>query len=94
MDLEMFYDYHHLIKKNLIYLMEKYEKIEMISNSENLSNYYRNALLQLPNHPILTMYDLDRVSTIPKIRTEMAYIIDNKDDIEEVKDYISNLVNF
>ena len=79
-------DYTYIIKRNLITLMEKYKHIDMEE-----SNHYKNALLQLPNHPILDVIDVENVYTTEKISHQIKQMIDTLKDLEEVTEYLDRL---
>lgn len=63
-------DYTYIIKRNLITLMDKYRDIKPA-----LSVDYKYALLQLPNHPILSAYDVEHIVMNDSIRRQVNNLI-------------------
>lgn len=79
-------DHTYIIKRNLITLMEKYKHIDTEE-----SNHYKNTLLQLPNHPILDVIDVENVYTTEKISNQIKQMIQTLNDLEEVTEYLDQL---
>lgn len=79
-------DHTYIIKRNLITLMEKYKHIDTEE-----SNHYKNTLLQLPNHPILDIIDVENVYTTEKISNQIKQMIQTLNDLEEVTEYLDQL---
>ena len=64
-----YFDYTNLIKRNIIHLMHEHA-------GSPLSTEYKAVLLQLPNHPILSVQDLYNVKTSVRIAMQMKHMID------------------
>lgn len=79
-------DHTYIIKRNLITLMEKYKHVDTEE-----SNHYKNTLLQLPNHPILDVIDVENVYTTEKISNQIKQMIQTLNDLEEVTEYLDRL---
>lgn len=84
-----FVDHGPRIKRNLIVLMNKYKELgkTMIPNVIHKAAVYKNALLQLPVHPILSEKDLKNINTYPFVLHQIQHIISTGKDLEEVIDY-------
>lgn len=66
--------------------MDKYKSIK-----PELSRDYKYALIQLPNHPILSMYDVEHIVMNDSIRRQMNELIANNQDLEEVVEHIDSV---
>jgi hypothetical protein len=73
-------DYTNIIKKNLIILMKKNEL-----NNPSLARQYKNTLLRLPLHPILSKDDLKNVESTQAIFDQINKIIETNSDLEEIE---------
>ena len=81
-------DYTNIIKRNLIVLMEKYQKTaENDSEAMYKKKLYRSSLLKLPCHPILSKDDIYNIKE-GTILQEIYKIIDNNDDLHEVIEFL------
>ena len=61
-------DYQPLIKRNLIESMHRHK-------DSHLGTQYKNALLLLPSHPILSLNDIEHMITSVKIANEMIEML-------------------
>jgi hypothetical protein len=73
-------DYTNIIKKNLIVLMKKNEL-----NNPTLARQYKNTLLRLPLHPILSKDDLKNVESTQTIFDQINKIIETNSDLDEIE---------
>ena len=73
-------DYTNIIKKNLIILMKKNEH-----NNPTLARQYKNTLLRLPLHPILSKDDLKNVESTQTIFDQINKIIETNSDLDEIE---------
>lgn len=73
-------DYTNIIKKNLIILMKKHEL-----NNPTLARQYKNTLLRLPLHPILSKDDLKNVESTQTIFDQINKIIETNSDVDEIE---------
>lgn len=73
-------DYTNIIKKNLIILMKKNEH-----NNPTLARQYKNTLLRLPFHPILSKDDLKNVESTQTIFDQINKIIETNSDLDEIQ---------
>lgn len=73
-------DYTNIIKKNLIILMKKHEL-----NNPTLARQYKNTLLRLPLHPILSKDDLKNVESTQTIFDQINKIIETNSDLDEIE---------
>ena len=82
-------DHGPLIKRNFIILMNKNQDLgkTMDSSVIHKAAVYKNALLQLPMHPILSEEDLKSIHTYPFVLQQMQYLISTGKDLEEVTEY-------
>ena len=71
-----FMDYQPLIKRTLIESMHRHR-------DSHLGMQYKNALLLLPSHPILSLDDIEHMITSVKIAKEMIEMIRTGDDFIE-----------
>jgi hypothetical protein len=79
-------DYTNIIKKNLIIMMKKNER-----NNPTLARQYKNTLLRLPLHPILSKDDLKDVESTLTIFNQMNKIMETNSDLEELEYFQNNL---
>lgn len=77
-------DYKNKIEYNLNILVKKYSNLK----ERFKVNAYKKALSQLPSE-ILTADDVKDVGG-KKTYEKMKFIIENNDDLQEVKDYVNN----
>jgi len=84
-------DHAPLIKRNLLLLMQKYEEGSKKKDADpdfaHKAAVYKNALLQLPMHPILSESDLIGIRTYPFVLYQIQHIISTRFDLEEVIEY-------
>jgi hypothetical protein len=73
-------DYTNIIKKNLIILMKKNEH-----NNPTLARQYKNTLLRLPLHPILSKDDLKNVESTQTIFYQINRIMETNSDLDEIE---------
>jgi hypothetical protein len=73
-------DFTPIIKKNLITLMKKNEL-----NNPTLARQYKNTLLRLPLHPILSIHDLKDVESTQTIFSQIHKIMETNSDLEEIE---------
>jgi hypothetical protein len=84
-------DHAPLIKRNLLLLMQKYEEGSKKKGADpdlvHKAAVYKNALLQLPMHPILSERDMIGLRTYPFVMYQIQHIISTRFDLEEVIEY-------
>ena len=73
-----YFDYSILIKRNFIHLMHQHK-------GSSVSEEYEAVLLQLPNHPVLSLRDLHHVKTSVRIALQMKHMIDTGEDLHKKK---------
>jgi hypothetical protein len=73
-------DYTNIIKKNLIILMKKNEL-----NNPSLARQYKNTLLRLPLHPILSKEDLKNVESTQAIFDQIYKLMETNSDLEDIE---------
>lgn len=77
-------DYKQKVEYNINILIKKYKNLK----ERFKVNAYKKALEQLPE----SIYTVDNIKNVGGKKTyeKLKYIIDNNDDLEEVKDYIND----
>ena len=83
------FDYAPRIKRNFIFLLEKYRALsESDTEMRCRALEYEHALLQLPNHPILDINDVRHIQTTSVIMQQIGELIRDDNDLAEVTAYI------
>ena len=85
-------DYGPLIKRNFIFLLEKYNTLSKSDTEMRCRAIeYERVLLQLPNHPILDIDDVRHIQTTSVIMQQIGELIRSETDLAEVTAYIRSV---
>ena len=76
------FDHGPLIKRNLLFLLEKHNALAASDPAmRERANEYEHVLMHLPNHPVLDINDVRHIQTTPVIMQQIGALIRHRKDL-------------